>query len=141
VYTARTRRRRPSQIRTRLGFIQPHLSVVNLESNHETQPSHTKGWEGDPKTPLDTFHLHPSARILESSPTSARSNLCHRCKHLCCNTITIKSDKQDVGLYPSGGQTWVNSCVPSSLSDRHRVRRIPYSHYESKALKHGHFRG
>jgi hypothetical protein len=54
-YTTRTRRRRPSRTRTRLGFNLPHLSVINLENNPETQPSHIKGWEGDPRTSLDTF--------------------------------------------------------------------------------------
>jgi hypothetical protein len=49
-------------------FNLPHLSVINLENNPETQPLHIKGWEGDPRTTLDTFHhLHPSARVLESS--------------------------------------------------------------------------
>jgi hypothetical protein len=36
VYTARTRRRRPSRIRTCLGFHLPPLSVDSLESNPET---------------------------------------------------------------------------------------------------------
>jgi hypothetical protein len=58
-YTARTRRRRSSRIRKHLGFHLPPLSVVSLESNPETQPSHIKGWEGEPRTWLDTFHLPP----------------------------------------------------------------------------------
>jgi hypothetical protein len=64
-YTARTRKIRPSQNQTRQGFNLPHLSVINLENNSETQPSHIKGWEGDPRTSLDTFST--STQALESS--------------------------------------------------------------------------
>jgi hypothetical protein len=54
--------KKPSWIRTRLGFYLPTLYVVDLESNPETQPSHIKGWEGDPRASLDTFRHHPPER-------------------------------------------------------------------------------
>jgi hypothetical protein len=136
VYTTKTRRRRPSQTRIHLGFNLPHLSVINLGNNPETQPSHIKGWEGDPSSSLDTFPPPPE-RSNPRELTSTRSNLRHRCKHLRYNTIAIKSDKQDVGLYPPGGRIWINSCVPSSLSDRRRVHQILYSHNESKGTGQG----
>jgi hypothetical protein len=58
-----------------------------LENNTETQPSPIKGWEGELVERDTVFHLpYPSARILESSSPSARSNLrphckCHHCNH------------------------------------------------------------
>jgi hypothetical protein len=103
-YIAMTQRRRPIQNRTRLGFDLPRVSVINLENNSETQPSHIKGWKGDPRTSLDTFsppspeRLNPRELI-----TLARSNLRRHCTHLAVNTIAIKSDKQDIGCYPPGG--------------------------------------
>jgi hypothetical protein len=103
--TARTRSRRPSQTRTRLGFNLPHLSVINLENNPETQPSHIKGWEGDPRTALDTFSPPPPERSNSRELiTLARSNLCRHCAHLVVNNIAIKPDKQDVGCYPPGAE-------------------------------------
>jgi hypothetical protein len=62
-------RKKPSWIRTRLGFYLLTLYIVDLESNPETQPSHIKGWEGDPRTPRHFFAtIHLSTRNLESSP-------------------------------------------------------------------------
>jgi hypothetical protein len=101
---ARTRRTRPSRIRTRLGFHLPPLYVVNLESNPETQPSHINGWEGCPRVPRNTFSIiHPSARILERS-TAVNTTV--------VNTQAIKSDKQDVGLYPTRESNLGKTCVP-----------------------------
>jgi hypothetical protein len=61
------------------------------------------------ETPFAT--IHPSARILESSPLSARSNLRHRCNSTIVATPSIKSDKQDVGLYPTRGPNLGKTCV------------------------------
>jgi hypothetical protein len=45
------------------------LYIVDLEINLESQPSHIKGWEGDPRTARHVFAtIHLSARNLESSP-------------------------------------------------------------------------
>jgi hypothetical protein len=107
------RGKKPSWIRTRLGFYLPTLYVVDLESNPETQPSHIKGWEGDRRTPLDTFSS-PYTRALVTSRAlhfSARSHLRHHCNTSTVATPSIKSDKQDVGLYPTRGPNLGKTCV------------------------------
>jgi hypothetical protein len=112
-YKAKIQRKKPSWIRARLGFHLPTLYVVNLESNPETQLSHIKGWEGDPRT----FSRHlspPNTRALETSRALhilARSNLRHRYNTSIVATPSIKSDKQDVGLYPTRGLNLGKTCV------------------------------
>jgi hypothetical protein len=64
------------------------------------------------RTPTPFTTIHPSARILESFPLSARSNLSHRCNTTIVATLSIKSDKQDVGLYPTRGPNLDKTCVP-----------------------------
>jgi hypothetical protein len=55
--------------------------------------------------------IHPSTRILESSPLSTRSNLRHRCNTTIVTTPSIKSDKEDVGPYPTRGPNLGKTCV------------------------------
>jgi hypothetical protein len=52
----------------------------------------------------------------------------------------LPSDKQDVGLYPPGGRTWVNSCVPLFLSESRRIRHAPTCAPWIESPKHGHCR-
>jgi hypothetical protein len=52
-------------------------------------------------------------------------------------TSNIRSDKQDIGLYPPGGQTWVNSYVPLFLSEAIESAKRPRSLYELKDLNIG----
>jgi hypothetical protein len=106
------RRKKPSWIRTRLGFYLPTLYVVDLESNPETQPSHIKGWEGDPRTSLDTFAtIHLSARNLESSPLFGYIQSTPSLYTSIVVTPSIKSDKQDVGRYPTRELNLGKTCV------------------------------
>jgi hypothetical protein len=111
-YKAKTRRKRPSWIRIRLGFYLPSLYVDVLENNPETPPSPIKGWEGEPRR-VDAFPP-PYTSVLESSSAfhlSARSNLRHRYNTSIVATSSIKSDKQDVGLYPTRGPNLGKTCV------------------------------
>jgi hypothetical protein len=52
-------------------------------------------------------------------------------------TSNTRLDKQDVGLYPPGGRTWVNSCVPLFLSEAIKFAKRPRSLHELKALNMG----
>jgi hypothetical protein len=116
--------RRSSQIRARLGFIQTD-SICTLLGGQSRDPTFAYKRLGGRSCSGETLFaiIHPGARILESSLPLARSNLCHRCNTTIITTSSIKSDKQDVGLYPTRGRTWVKpvfSCVvwsPSSSPD------------------------
>jgi hypothetical protein len=94
------------------GLFKPTLSVFCLEENPETQPSPIKGWEGDP---VAARHF---------SPSSTRALEFLRDPHLRLDPIyalavnttivitpSIKSDKQDVGHYPTRGPNLGKTCV------------------------------
>jgi hypothetical protein len=104
--------RRPSWIRFRLGFIQTG-SICTLLGGQSRDPTFAykrlRGRSCSGQMPFAT--IHPSAQILESSPLSARSNLRHRCNTTIVTTPSIKSDKQDIGLYPTRGPNLGKTCV------------------------------
>jgi hypothetical protein len=52
-------------------------------------------------------------------------------------TSNTRSNKQDVGLYPPGGRTWLNSCAPLFLSEAIESAKCPHTLHESKALNMG----
>jgi hypothetical protein len=105
--------RRSSQIRARLGFIQTD-SICTLLGGQSRDATFAYKRLGGRSCSGETLFaiIHPGAQILESSSPSARSNLRHRCNTTIITTSSIKSDKQDVGLYPTRGRTWVKPVFP-----------------------------
>jgi hypothetical protein len=101
----RTRRTRPSQIRTCLGFIRT-ASICNWLGEQSRDPTFAYkrlGWRSRNLSRHFFTTIHLSACNFESSPPLARSNLRPRCNTSIVATPSIKSDKQDVGRYPSRG--------------------------------------
>jgi hypothetical protein len=100
----KARRTRPSQIRTYLGFIQT-VFICNWLREQSRDPSFAykrmRGRSSSPKTLFSIFH--PSAQTLDRSSSLARSNLRHHCNHAIEIIPAIKSDKQDIGRYPTRG--------------------------------------
>jgi hypothetical protein len=97
------------------GLFKPTLYVIGLENNPETQPLPIKGWEGDPAAIRCLFP--PSTRALD--PSRAPHPRLDPIYALAINTTTvitpaIKSDKKDVGHYPTRGpnlgKTYVSLC-------------------------------
>jgi hypothetical protein len=86
--------RRPSWIRFRLGFIQTG-SICTLLGGQSRDPTFAyKRLRGRSCSGWTLFTIiHPGARILESSPLSARFNLRHRCNTTIVATPSIKSNK------------------------------------------------
>jgi hypothetical protein len=73
--------------------------------------------------------IHPSARILKRSPLSAKSNLGHCFNTTIVATPSIKSHKQDMGLYPSRGPNRGKTCV--SL---HRLIAIEFTGSHKRSM-------
>jgi hypothetical protein len=101
--------RRPSRIRARLGFIQTD-SICTLLGGQSRDPTFAyKRLGGRSCSGWTLFAIiHLSARILESSPLSARSNLRPRCNTTIVTTPSIKSHYPTRG--PNLGKTCVSLC-------------------------------
>jgi hypothetical protein len=105
-----------------------------------------KGKEGRPRrthlqSRIDTWsRIDPAHRLAHAiSFNHSQIQSAHHCNSP-NYTSNTSSDKQDVGLYPPGGRTWVNSCVPLFLSEAVESAKCPHTLHWSKALKHGHCR-
>jgi hypothetical protein len=104
--------KRSSRIRDWIGFIQTD-SICTLLGEQSQDPTFAYKMLGGRSCSDDILFaiIHPGARILKSSPLSARSNLRPRCNTTIVATPSIKSDKQDLGHYPTRGSNLGKTCV------------------------------